>query len=118
MVTVQVHGVRSAEGRLYVALHGKLGYPFERDLALAQVQLPAATGDMQVRLPLPRSGRFGVIVLHDEDGNGDLTRNWLGLPMEGYVGGKNEQTLNRPTFEKDSLVLSADTVLDLTLWYP
>ena len=69
-VTVRVHGVRSAEGRLYVALHGERGYPFERDQALAQVQLPATVGDMQVDLPIPRNGRFGLIVLHDEDSSG------------------------------------------------
>lgn len=117
-VTVQVRGVRSARGLVYVALHSERGYPFDRHLALAEVELPAAQGDMRVHLPLPASGRFGVIVFHDEDGSGDLTRNWLGLPSEGYVGGNNEQALNRPTFEKDSLELSADAVVDLTLWYP
>jgi uncharacterized protein (DUF2141 family) len=53
-----------------------------------------------------RPGRYAVIVLHDENGNGGLDRNLLGVPVEAY-GFSNgaEGFLGPPSFAAAAVTL-------------
>lgn len=49
------------------------------------------------------AGTYAVAVIHDEDSNGKLNTNWLGVPTEGY-GFSNDArgTLGPPSFSAAS----------------
>jgi uncharacterized protein (DUF2141 family) len=60
-------------------------------------------------------GRYALVVLHDENMNGRIDYNWLGMPREGYgfsndVHGK----LGAPSFERAAFVYDGKA-MDLTV---
>jgi uncharacterized protein (DUF2141 family) len=61
------------------------------------------------------SGTYALVVLHDENMNGKLDTNWLGVPKEGYGFSKDAKAaLLAPSFSDASFVYDGKT-LDLTI---
>lgn len=99
-VTVEVSGLRGAQGRVLVALHDdRQAFPSRWDHAVAFTSIAAGVGSVTATLRLPRPGRFALIVVHDEDGDGRMKKNALGLPREGFATGRNATELAFPFFE-------------------
>ena len=65
-------------------------------------------------------GRYAVIVIHDENDNGRLDENFMGLPNEGYGFGNEAQGFfGAPSFDAAAIdVGSADASANITLIYP
>ncbi len=61
------------------------------------------------------AGKYALVVLHDENMNGRLDYNWLGMPREGY-GFSNDAraAVGAPSFEQAAFVYDGKT-LDLTI---
>lgn len=99
-VVVEVNGLRTAKGRVLLALHDdRWAFPSRRDRAVASTSLQAQAGTVTATLQLPRPGRFALIVVHDEDADGRMKKNTLGLPREGFATGRNATELEFPFFE-------------------
>jgi uncharacterized protein (DUF2141 family) len=64
---------------------------------------------------LPPAGSYAPVVLHDENMNGKLDTNWLGVPKEGY-GFSNDAraSVGAPSFDDASFVYHGAT-LELTI---
>jgi uncharacterized protein (DUF2141 family) len=116
---VEVSGVRSANGSILVALHDdRWAFPSRWDRAVAFATIAAAEGSVTIPLRLPRPGRFALIVVHDEDGDGRMLKSALGLPREGYATGRNAQTLAFPYFEPAQRDWVDGTRASVRLLYP
>ncbi|MEM1230544.1 MAG: DUF2141 domain-containing protein [Pseudomonadota bacterium] len=88
-LTITVTGIESAEGIIAVeVLRGEA--QFKGEGSTASMLLPAATPAVTVQLPLP-AGEYAVRVMHDEDSNGELKTNMLGMPTEPW-GMSNDAT--------------------------
>ena len=64
-------------------------------------------------------GKYALVVLHDENMNGHIDYNWLGIPREGY-GFSNDAhgTLAAPSFEKAAFVYDGKALeLSISLRY-
>ena len=61
------------------------------------------------------AGTYALVVLHDENMNGRIDYNWLGIPREGY-GFSNDAhgTLGAPSFQQAAFVYDGKT-LDLSV---
>ena len=85
-LAIEVHGIRSGEGRLYVAVHtteSQATFP-EGTGSAAAIQRRAHAGVLRFVLRDLPPGRYAVNAFHDENGNGDLDTNLIGVPSEGY----------------------------------
>jgi uncharacterized protein (DUF2141 family) len=99
-VQIEVSGLRAATGRIRVALHDdRWAFPSRWEGAVASTSIAAKEGIVTATLRLPRAGRFALIVVHDEDADGRMKKNALGLPREGYATGRNATELEFPFFE-------------------
>lgn len=99
-VVVEVNGLRKAKGRVLVALHDdRWAFPSHWERAAAATNVQAQAGTVTAALQLPRPGRFALIVVHDEDADGRMKKNVLGLPREGFATGRNATELEFPFFE-------------------
>lgn len=99
-VAVEVSGLRAAKGRVLVALHDdRWAFPSRWERAVDSTSIVAQEGTVTATLRLPRPGRFALIVVHDEDADGRMKKNALGLPREGYATGRNASELEYPFFE-------------------
>lgn len=110
-IRVVAAGVRHDEGEVRVALFdSKRGFPGEPEHALqrgvAALQGETATFSFA---PAP-CGTYAVSVFHDEDGDGEMKRDWLGRPAEGW-GVSNDATgsFGPPSFEDAAFEAEGDT---------
>jgi uncharacterized protein (DUF2141 family) len=54
-----------------------------------------------------RPGDYGISVIHDENENGELDTNFMGIPKEGFAFGNNAMgTFGPPDFEKAKVTIS------------
>ena len=81
-VTVQVAQVRSAKGRVHVALCPK--ERFLADTCLYEASAPAQAGVTTVTFPAIPAGEYAAQAFHDENGNGKMDRVMGMIPKEGF----------------------------------
>lgn len=82
-----------------------------------EIRLPAR-GDGEYALTGLVAGEIAVLVYHDENGNGVLDKNFIGIPRETLAISNNYQPKGPPSFARASFVLAPDIlpVLDLEMY--
>ncbi len=98
-VDVALSGVRKQAGQLQVALVDADGYAGTAK-HIAGRKLPPAGETTRLVFDDVAPGRYAVMVSHDENGNGKLDANMLGMPTEGYGFSNNPRVMRKPTFEE------------------
>jgi uncharacterized protein (DUF2141 family) len=54
-------------------------------------------------------GRYAAVAFHDEDGNGQMRKNWVGMPKEGIGASRDAQGLmGPPSFRAASFGFSSE----------
>jgi uncharacterized protein (DUF2141 family) len=104
-VIVRMSRLRSDAGQVVVVIHDNADH-FPGDAPLRQTTASIADGQAVVRfLGLP-DGTYAVSMFHDENGNGELDKTWIGRPKEGVGASNNPRPLLRaPNFEEASFEL-------------
>ena len=119
-LTVAVSGVNSAEGRVYVALHrAAAGVKFpDMNGAVAGAWRKAKKGGFSVTFTGLEPGRYAVNGFHDENGDGDLDANLLGIPTEGFGFGNGAAgSFGPPDFTAASIAVNGKTSVELPIGY-
>jgi uncharacterized protein (DUF2141 family) len=113
---VAVSGLRNQNGQVLIALHDtNASFPNKWSLAVA-VKRVAAQDGAGVRFENLVPGRYALIAVHDEDGNGEMTKTFIGLPVEGFGTSNNPSFFGPPRFGaavfelRDSVSLSVRIV--------
>ncbi len=101
-LTVRVTGVRNNKGMIAFALFRSAeGFPGDASKAFRKMQaaIDPQTHTAQVSFDnLPR-GVYAVAIFHDENSNGRLDKNMLGIPKEGYGASNNpKKEMGPPKF--------------------
>ncbi len=115
-LTVALAGIRSDKGSVICELFANAaGYPKDPAKALqlktVGIKERAASCDFEGLAP----GTYAVAAYHDENGNGKLDKNFLGIPSEGVAASNDARgTMGPPSFEKAKFVVAA-TNLTLTI---
>jgi uncharacterized protein (DUF2141 family) len=106
-LTVHVDGFRNKKGDLGVSIFKTPeGWPEQNDKAFFHKGFPIAGKESSAQLSLP-PGRYAIVVLHDENSNHKLDRNFLGIPREGFGFANNPRVLlNPPGFDTAAIVMT------------
>ncbi|MDJ0907177.1 MAG: MipA/OmpV family protein [Woeseiaceae bacterium] len=72
-----------------------------------EVTLPAR-GDGEYELPGVSSGKIAVLVYHDENGNGLIDKNFIGIPRENLAISNDYQPKGPPRFARASFDFDAE----------
>lgn len=97
---VEITDIRSTEGQLMVAVHAS-AEGWDGKAAPAAAQLHAPSGDSALlRFEGLAPGSYAVQVMHDQNGNGELDSNFMGMPIEGYGFSNNPEVMRKATFEE------------------
>ena len=74
--------------------------------------LPLSAGRVEVLFKKIPYGIYAVGVLHDENANGMLDKNFIGMPKEG-TGASNDALgkMGPPSFQDAKFVVNAETVI-------
>lgn len=114
-LTVTLHGVRAQTGVLKLALvDSQAGWDGQAAPVRADGAPPQGDTATFVFKDLP-AGTYAVMVTHDENGNGKLDTNLVGMPVEGYGFSNNPRVMRKPTWEEARFGVAADQAVDITL---
>lgn len=107
-VAVSVEGVSSNKGIVYGSIYiSNEGFPEDKELAYTY-QFTAASeaseGTILLNFPSIPAGWFVVAILHDKDGDEELSFNAFGVPKEKYGFSQNPDSLFGPPAFDDAAV--------------
>lgn len=115
-IALHITGVASARGTINVAVCGRPDF-LKRKCAILR-QVPARRGAMDLQIAPVPVGAWAIEAYHDENGNGRLDRNGLGIPTEGAGFSRDAHGQYGPPSFDDAVVQVTDrTRVSLTLNY-
>jgi len=89
MIRVDINGLRNDRGQVLCALFSSAAdFPKKTDKALAHARSTIREGHATCEFQSVSPGIYAVSVFHDENSNGKLDTNFMGIPREG-VGASN-----------------------------
>ncbi len=100
---IHVDGLRNSNGVVgSVIFKSPDGWPENKDKSFRNGPTPIVPGERQATVVwehLP-PGDYGVAVIHDENSNAKLDRNFIGIPKEGFGFANNPHVgLSAPPFD-------------------
>jgi uncharacterized protein (DUF2141 family) len=124
-ITVNLSGVRSQKGNVVVCLWGKgsKDFPFCSSAAAYKTTTLKAGNNLVATFQNIPSGEYAVSAFHDENGDGKLNTNWMGMPKEGMAAfnvDKNQNPQGRrekPSFDKVKFKLNSSTTVAVSFMY-
>lgn len=108
-VLVVVEHLRNSDGKVRVALFDSED-TFPDKAAIGKV---VSLSDKHATVVFEdiKPGRYAVAVIHDENGNGELDTNAIGIPLEGFGFGNNAMGMfGPPSFKRASIAVEKGTV--------
>lgn len=107
-LTVDIEAIGAQSGRLTVFLYDSgPAWSAAREPRSMQRVHPDGTARLQVRFDGLSAGRYGVMVLHDKDGNRRFDVGPLGIPRDDYGFSNNPWVVRRPDFTQVAFDLPA-----------
>jgi uncharacterized protein (DUF2141 family) len=120
-LTVHIVNARNANGVVRVALFQSAGgFPADASRALRTepAKIDAQTLTAQAVFSGIPQGTYAVMVFHDENGNGKLDKNMVGIPKEGYGASNNAaKKMHAPVFVEAKFSLTSDQSVEVKLIY-
>lgn len=102
---ITVKNIKDEKGNIMVGLFTNES-DFLKKVAIGKV-VKAFGKEVTVVFDNLKSGEYAVSVIHDENENGELDSNIIGIPSEGFAFGNNAMgTFGPPSFEKAKVTLS------------
>ena len=102
-IVLQISGLRNDNGILRVLLfHSSDGFPSDHTKSYVLKNVSIIKDSVTVTIPNIPYNDYAVSVLHDENTNGELDTNWIGLPKEGVGISNNAKSILGPPKYKDA----------------
>jgi uncharacterized protein (DUF2141 family) len=104
-VTVDIVGLRSDRGKVFVALYrGKDGFPSKPKRAFAKTSVVSKGRRVRVVFESIPAGEFAVSMIHDENANNTLDTNFFGIPNEGWGTSRDAKASFGPPSYADAVL--------------
>lgn len=117
-IDVRITDLRSDDGQVLVYVFcTPAGFPVDTERACERRAVPISAGQGQTTFTLP-SGFYAVVAIHDEDGDGELDTNFLGIPREGLGSSNNPRGgFGPPRFEDARFTLKEAHTAEIEVVY-
>ena len=109
-IQVKVTGIREASGNILIALFNNEGDFLKK--AVQSRSIKASDTTVIYVFDNLAAGDYAISIIHDENSNGELDKNYLGIPREGFAFGNNSMgTFGPPSFEKARVTVGVKKVV-------
>lgn len=109
-LTIEINGLSNRKGQVCVNVFGSSrGFPGNSTNAVRKECVHIATAPLVIKFANLPAGNYAVAVIHDENSDGTLNRNFLGIPIEGFGFSRNPTIRTGPPQYNDSAVFVAGT---------
>jgi len=116
-IDLTLNGVQPKGGKILVSVQSREQYMLRAQTSGAVVD-GSASGQMKIKLPDVPAGDYAVSVLHDADGNFDMTMDASGKIAEGWSTVNAASLRAKPTFDQVKVSVNGDTAVTETMIYP
>jgi uncharacterized protein (DUF2141 family) len=109
-ISLAIDNLQSNEGNVHVAIYNE-EEQFAKSLEPYRLKIykAPASGQLKLQLDSLPYGRYALAIYHDENSNGDLDKNLLGIPKEPYGFSNNPRAKwSAPTYKETSFELGSD----------
>lgn len=116
-LTIEIEGVDNDKGTILVILfQGEEGFPSQKDKALSYNSGKVSGGKATVVFKNLPKGSYAITTLHDENGNGEMDTNFLGVPKEAY-GASNDAncTFGPPKYKDATFEITGDKSITIQM---
>jgi uncharacterized protein (DUF2141 family) len=106
-LTVKVLDIRAQRGTLKAALvDSEAGWDSKSEPVARAGDIPKSD-TLELTFPDLKPGVYAVMLMHDENDNGKLDTNYLGMPIEGYGFSNDPKVMRRATFDEAKFAVGA-----------
>jgi uncharacterized protein (DUF2141 family) len=120
LVRAEIGGLRNAKGVVRCLLfQSEDGFPSNGTKASQRVVAKIVDGAAVCEFADPPAKTLAIAFIHDENGNGELDKNFFGIPQEGYGFSNNARgSMGPPAFDKAAFQhVAGAQVLHLSVVY-
>jgi uncharacterized protein (DUF2141 family) len=115
-ILVHVKNVDSASGHVKVAVYDSDETFLSFDGVLKTGTAPAHEGIVTMQIVDIPIGEYALAVFHDENGNGKLDTNWLGIPKEKVAFSRAKmKTFGPPRYKECAFRVTSDYEISIDL---
>jgi uncharacterized protein (DUF2141 family) len=115
-ISVHVHNVVSSKGHVNVAVYNSDATFLSFDGVFKTGTEVAHEGLVQLIIDDLPPGEYALAVFHDENGNGKLDTNWLGIPKEKVAfSNAKMKTFGPPKFKECAFQITSDYEINISL---
>jgi uncharacterized protein (DUF2141 family) len=107
---IDIDGFESDNGKALIAVFNNMdGYPTKPEKAYKKLVAEIRNGNVRLVINGMPAGTYAVSVLHDENDNGKMDTNFLGIPSEKF-GASNDAKgfMGPPSFEDSKFELNTN----------
>ncbi len=111
-ITIVVNGFKDNSGKARLLIFSdkeKKYYPSEQKKAYGRFVVPIKNKKVTFTFENLPYGEYAISVHHDEDNNGKVNTNWIGIPNEGLGSSKDAKgNFGPPSFDKAMVKLNKE----------
>ncbi len=122
-LTVTIDNLRSDQGQLLLCVFSAESSDREafpdctKGRPVRQSKESIRGGKVIVAYKGLKDGIYAVAAIHDENGNGALDTNFLGIPSEGICISNNPRLLGKPVFDEARFEIKGKTAITVSAKY-
>lgn len=115
-IEVKVDNIENQKGKMYIGLFNKAKGFREVSKTFKQTSMQIDAKSLHYTFRDLPQGTYAISVFHDENNNGALDTNLIGIPKENYGFSNNIRHLMRATsFDEAKFVLKKNTQLTINV---
>ncbi|WP_228237924.1 DUF2141 domain-containing protein [Allomuricauda sp. M10] len=115
-ISVHVHNVPTKNGKVNVAVYNSDEAFLSFESVLKTESVPAHEGSVVLKIANLPAGEYALAVFHDENDNGKLDTNWLGIPREKVAFSNAEmKTFGPPKYKECAFRITSDYEININL---
>jgi uncharacterized protein (DUF2141 family) len=122
-LTVTVDNLRSDRGQLLLCVFSAESSVIDvfpdcvKGRPVRQAKAAIKGGKVVLSYSGLKDGVYAVAAIHDENGNGELDTNFLGIPSEGIGISNNPKLLGKPRFPEARFEIKGKTAIAVSMKY-
>lgn len=118
-LNIQLAGFKNNQGQVLIYLHNKAEFfPTKPDKAILSKIIKIQNKAANTQFDNIEPGVYALSIVHDENNNGELETNFIGIPKEGVGTSNNVRgRFGPPSFRDASFTFENDTTLSITVHY-
>lgn len=107
-LTVNVTNLKSKTATVVIGLYAPANKFLDENDQLKEYRIKPKNGKFSVKITNQNYGEFGMAIYQDVDGDGKITKNFIGIPKEPYAFSNNyKPTIKAPSFNDCKFTYSA-----------